>query len=36
MKKIISNRVCRKLKKTQHQNTQFGHTWDEIFFKPAK
>jgi hypothetical protein len=30
------NRVIRIVRKTQHQNPEFGHTEGEIFFKPTK
>ncbi len=30
------NRVIRKVRKTQHQNPEFGHTQDEIKKKPEK
>ncbi len=29
-------RVICKVRKTQHQNPEFGHTQGEIFLKPAK
>jgi di/tripeptidase len=36
-KKISAcNRVTRKIRRTQHQNLEFGHTTGEIFKKPAK
>ncbi len=33
---LISNRVIRKSRKTQHQNSEFGHTQGEIQKKPLK
>jgi hypothetical protein len=30
------NRVIRKVRKTRHQNPEFGHTQGEIKRKPAK
>jgi hypothetical protein len=36
-KKISAcNRVTRKIRRTQHQNLEFGHTIGGIFKKPAK
>jgi hypothetical protein len=29
-------RVILKVRKTQHQNPEFGHTQGEVFLKPAK
>jgi hypothetical protein len=33
---MIYHRVIRKVRKTQQQNPEFGHTPGEIFKKPAK
>jgi hypothetical protein len=33
---VDGNRVIRKLRKTQHQNPEFGHTQDEIKKKTCK
>jgi hypothetical protein len=33
---MIYHRVISKVRKTQQQNPEFGHTSGEIFFKPAK
>jgi hypothetical protein len=33
---IPNSSVIRKVRKTQHQNPEFGHTQGEIFAKPAK
>jgi hypothetical protein len=33
---IINNRVICKVRKTQHQNPEFGHTQGEIQRKPAR
>jgi hypothetical protein len=35
MKDVRSTRVIRKVRKTQHQNPEFGHTQGEIQKKPA-
>jgi hypothetical protein len=33
---LVCIRVIRKVRKTQHQNPEFGHTQSEIFKKPAR
>jgi hypothetical protein len=34
--KFVRYRVIRKVRKTQHRNLEFGHTYGEIQRKPAK
>jgi hypothetical protein len=36
MNKVWSIKVIHKVRKTQNQNPEFGHTQSEIFQKPAK
>jgi hypothetical protein len=36
LKRYYGSRVLGKVRKTQHQNPEFGHTQGEIFLKPAK
>jgi hypothetical protein len=33
---LVYNRLIRKVRETQHQNPEFGHTQGEIKKKPAK
>jgi hypothetical protein len=33
---LLPSRVIRKVRKTQHHNSEFGHTEGEILKKPAK
>jgi hypothetical protein len=33
---VLYNKVVRKVRKTEHQNHEFGHTQGEIFKNPAK
>jgi hypothetical protein len=34
--KVRNSRVIREIRKTQHQNPEFGHTQVEILKKPSK